>query len=186
MLPSRFSPTGTYGERVHERTAAFRLLVHAEFESYIEETVTYFAAKRVDQWLTSRVPSVTIAALLAYDPVESKGPTPLTAPPQKPSALLDDRLRAALTRFNTKVRRYNNGVRELDVLGMVLPIGVDSASLDLVWLTDLDGWAQERGDFAHQSSGKLQVKLDPAREYSKVRALLAGFRSLDSEISGLS
>ena len=40
LLPAKFDPTGTYSPRVHERCRAFRLLVHAEFEAFIEDRVS--------------------------------------------------------------------------------------------------------------------------------------------------
>ncbi len=183
MLPSKFSPTGLYADRVHQRTAAFRLLVHGEFESYIEEMVLDHATHRISEWKNSRNPSITLAALLAYDEVAGKSPTSVLAPPQKPTLSTDDRINEAFRRFNNKIRRLNHGVRELNILSLLLPIGVEASMIDTTWLSDLDTWAHERGDLAHQSSGKVQHKLDPAREYSKVKNLLKGFKTIDLLIS---
>lgn len=182
MLPSKFSSTGTYPERVHQRTAAFRLLVHAEFESYLEDVVTAHLQARLRDWQINRKPSSTIASIIAYDETAGKKPTSLLAPPQKPAAQFDDRLRDAANRFNSRVRVLNHGIREKNVLALLLPVGFDSLRIDTVWLADLDAWADERGVLAHQSPGKLKTRLDPAREYSRVKRLMAGFRALDGEI----
>lgn len=185
MLPGRFDPTGLYPDRIHQRTAAFRLLVHAEFESYLEERVTGHVTERVQRWRTDGKPSITLAALCAYDDHKSGAPTSILKPPQKPAPSFEERLDGAAKRFNTFARAYNHGVREANVLALVLPIGIDGNQLDAAWLGDLDGWASERGDLAHQSSGKVKIKLDPAKELSKARALLDGFAMLDTLISRL-
>lgn len=185
LLPARFSATGSYPERVHQRTAAFRLLVHAEFESYLEETVTTHVASCVGDWRKNGRSTITLAGLFAYDDTAGRAPTSVLNPPQKPAGSLDDRLNDVVQRYNRQVRVLNHGVREANILGMLLPIGLDVARLDLAWLAELDSWAQERGEIAHQSSGKIQLKLDPAREYTKVKRLLAGFRDLDEEVMRL-
>lgn len=183
MLPSKFSPTGLYADRVHQRTAAFRLLVHGEFESYIEEMVLDHATRRISEWKKNRIPSITLASLLAYDEIAGKSPTSVLTPPQKPALTTDDRINEAFGRFNNKIRRLNHGVRELNILSMLLPIGVEASMIDATWLSSLDTWAHERGDLAHQSSGKVQHKLDPKLEYKKVQKLLTGFKDVDLLIS---
>lgn len=185
LLPAQFSATGTYPERVHQRSAAFRLLVHAEFESYLEETVTAHVASCVDNWRNNGRSTITLASLFAYDDIAGKAPTSVLNPPQKPAGSLDDRLDEVVKHYNRQVRVLNHGVREANILGMLLPIGLDVSGLDLAWLAELDSWAQERGEIAHQSSGKIQLKLDPAREYAKVRRLLVGFKNLDEEVQRL-
>lgn len=185
LLPARFDPTGLYADRVHQRAAAFRLLVHAEFESFLEERVTAHAVDRHRQWRSHATPSITLASLIAYDEVEVRPPSSILVPPQKPAKLLDERLEDALNRFNARIRGSNHGVREMNVLGMVLPIGVQASELDMAWLASLDAWARERGALAHQSSGKVKLQLDPAREYSTAKSLMLGFKRLDALVDQL-
>lgn len=183
MLPSQFIATGLYADRVHHRTAAFRLLAHAEFESFVEDLVTSHVTARLASWTANRKPSITLAALLAYDEVPGKPPTSLVTPPQKVAKSLQERMEDAAGRFNHQVRVYNHGVRELNLLAMVLPIGIEVSDLDLTWLASLDAWAQERGEFAHNSSGKIGIRLDPAKEYSQVKSLMVGFKDLDRRVA---
>lgn len=185
MLPSRFLATGLYPDRVHQRAAGFRLLVHAEFESFVEDLVTSHVTARLAAWSTGRKSSITLAALLAYDEVAGKPPTSVITPPQKPSKVLGERLEDAANRYNQQVRVYNHGVRELNLLSMLLPIGIDAGDLDISWLSSVDAWAQERGDFAHKSAGKIGTRLDPAKEYAQVKALLVGFKDLDRLVADL-
>lgn len=185
MLPSRFDATGLYPERVHQRAAAFRLLAHAEFESFVEDIVTGHVAARIALWTANRKPSITLATLIAYDEVGGKPATSLVDPGQKGAKLFPERLRDAAQRFNHQVRMFNHGVREINILNMVLPIGLEASEIDLVWLERLDGWAQERGDFAHKSSGKIGIRLDPATEYAQVKVIMLGFKDLDRRVASL-
>lgn len=185
MLPRRFEATGLYPSRVHQRTAAFRLLVHAEFESFIEDRVMSHVTTRVREWSESRRPSVTLATLFAYDGAQVRGPASILYPPQGPDGRFDERLSGVVSRYNRQVRVTNHGVREENMLGMLLPIGVDASDLDLAWLGDLDGWAKDRGAFAHQSLSKVGISIDPHREYAKVKRLLHGFKKVDVLISQL-
>lgn len=183
MLPSRFIATGLYPNRIHQRAAAFRLLAHAEFEAFVEDLVTSHVTARLAAWTANRRPSITLAALLAYDEVAGKPPTSLVTPPQKAAKSLQERLDDAANRFNQQVRVYNHGVRELNLLSMLLPIGMEASDLDLTWLATLDSWARERGDFAHKSSGKIGNRLDPATEYAQVKSLMGGFKDLDRRVA---
>lgn len=185
MLPARFDATGLYPERVHQRAAAFRLLAHAEFESFAEDLVTSHVATRLALWTKSRKPSITLATLIAYDEIGGKPATSLIDPGQKAAKLFQERLEDAAKRFNHQVRMFNHGVREMNILNMLLPIGIEAGDIDLVWLERLDGWAQERGDFAHKSSGKIGIRLDPATEYAQVKMIMLGFKDLDQRVASL-
>lgn len=185
MLPSRFIATGLYPDRVHQRAAAFRLLAHAEFESFVEDLVTSHVTERLAAWTVARKPSITLATLIAYDEVGGKPPTSLVNPPQKNSKLFQERVEDAANRFNHQVRVYNHGVREINLLTMVLSIGVEAGDLDLTWLASLDAWAHERGEFAHKSSGKIGIRLDPAKEYAQVKLLMVGFKDLDRLVAAV-
>lgn len=185
LLPRKFSPTGLYSDRIHQRAAAFRLFVHAEFESYLEDAVLDLVSARLKAWKTNRIPSITLATLLAYDQTDGKTPASLLNPPAQPGKFFDERLADSVTRFNRQVRVTNHGVREANVLAMLLPVGLDASSIDIAWLADLDSWAQERGELAHTSSGKVGLKLDPARELTKARLLLGGLKRIDEAIAAL-
>lgn len=185
MLPGSFDPTGLYSDRVHQRAAAFRLLAHAEFESYLEDAVIAHVRERVARWKRTRRPSVTIASLIAYDEAAGISPTSLLNPPQKPAPTFDERLDETVRRFHSQVQDRNHGIREQNILSLVLPIGISTEKLDLDWIQLVDSWAQERGSYAHQSGSKVQKKLDPAREYSTAKRIVDGLREIDQLVSRL-
>ncbi len=182
LLPKNFSPTGTYTPRVHERAKAFRLLAHAEFESYLESVVLDLVQDRVNVWISNGKLSITLAALLAYVESEPAKMTSLLTPPQKVSPVLNDRIISARKSFNSLVRTQNHGIREMNVLKLVLPTGLDPAYLDMTWLASLDSWAKDRGDIAHNTHTRLRVMIDPSNELRDARMILDGFKRLDDQL----
>jgi hypothetical protein len=65
FLPKRFNRTGTYSPDTLDRARAFRVLMHAEIESYLEDRVLEAAQKAFAAWHSATRVSVPLAALLA-------------------------------------------------------------------------------------------------------------------------
>jgi len=66
FLPRKFSPTGDYSDLQYDRARAYRLLSHAEIESYFEELALKTAVSAFEEWETSQVLSRPILGMLAY------------------------------------------------------------------------------------------------------------------------
>jgi hypothetical protein len=184
FLPRVFSPTGTYSDRVHDRTRGYRLLVHAEIEAFVEDRVVEVANRAHQLWETARTARPALVALLAYDLPARDQPTSVLNRPQKPSPDLRDRVDRARNAFTTHVRTRNHGVKEHDLLNLLMPVGVQEHDLDKSWLTAIDSWAAGRGVVAHTSSG-VQQQPDPKSERDSVKLLLDGLRRLDNILEGL-
>ncbi len=50
LLPEEFDPTGNYSPEILTRASMFRVLAHAEIESYIEERSWETAIAAVSSW----------------------------------------------------------------------------------------------------------------------------------------
>lgn len=184
MLPQRFSPTGAYSARVYDRTMAFRLLVHAEFEAYFEDRVFALCNSAYLDWQTTGARRKPIVALLAYCESPGGAPTSLLNPSAKPAIDLNDRVTQARNGLNTYVKTRNHGVKESNLLAMLLPVGITSIDLDMTWLAAIEAWATQRGQGAHKSN-RVQVKVDPQAELQTVKYLLDGVRDLDRVLDKL-
>lgn len=189
LLPARFDPTGTYPDRIHERARAFRLLIHAEFEAYIEDRVSEVAHTRFLAWKTQRKASRCLVSLVAYyEGAQARNdPTSLLTPPPpgKQSPLIEERIERAKNALTTYAKTYNHGVREANLLKLLLPLGVEIHELDMMWLSSIDSWAATRGEYAHQSGTKIRSLPDPQDELRMARALLKGFKTIDLAIDKL-
>ncbi|WP_431933326.1 HEPN domain-containing protein [Nonomuraea jabiensis] len=178
LLPAKFSPVGLYSDRTHERTRAFRVLTHAEFESFIEDRALQVVDEAFRVWRSGGPIRPSLLALLAYKETPYAPPTSILAPPQRRSPDLESRINTEKNNYSWYVRNKNHGIKEKNILKILMPLGFLEHELDVTWLSILDSWAAARGATAHQT-GKIQVKIDPYHELKTVREILAGFRDID-------
>lgn len=192
LLPLPFSKTGTYSDRQIDRARGYRLLVHAEFEAFLEDTCRELVVKKISEWSRNNKPSNIVLALLACyhsgwgidgsaDDAEiinsAKGRI-------KVKDAVKEAIDLALKQYIQKLKD-NNGIKEKNFKTMVLPTGVEMDELDQTWLTNLDQFGKLRGDIAHQSK-RTQGLLDPEDEFKSVQALLKGIRKLDEIFEDIS
>lgn len=185
LLPRPFDPTGSYTDRQFDRTRAYRLLAHAEIECCIEDLATTAVNRACSSWQADRRARQCVIALLAYHE-EGLGPVPEEISTSRASPRpLRARVEIARQTYNDWVRNKNHGVREKNVLRLLLPAGVLESDLDPAWLQIIDGFGDARGDTAHQPQ-RTQQPPDPASEYNTVSAIVAGMRKLDILLTELS
>lgn len=183
MLP-RYSPTGLYGDRQLDRTRGFRLLAHAEIESYIEDACLAFAERVCAAWNSDRTGRSSIAALLASleearaqngKVGNADGLTPLS-PTSTPVNNLN--VEKALNLYRVVVIDRNHGIKQKNLMQMTARIGFLATEFDPVWLTHMDSFGTARGVVAH-TSGRTQTPPDPRTESETVAAVVSGLRILD-------
>lgn len=170
---------------------SFRLLAHAEFENYIEDIVREIAEKAHDSWKTKRKVSIVTLSMLSFSTLTCKLPPESLATPSnkkdkdwKKLLSCDDNLKKAFTSFRYFVDRKNHGVKEENLLALLLPIGLPHSKLDPLFLTEINDFAGKRGSVAHSSvAGHVQVGVNPSDEASQVDRVRAGFKTLDQELS---
>lgn len=195
LLPEKFEDNGIYADehRVSTLTLAFRVQSHAEMESYFEDRVEEIATSAWRLWETNCRMSRPALCLMAFCKRERQAPPDTLAPPQPTQAkdwnerlLVEERLRIAVTSFTKYVRNENNGIREKNLMALLLPIGLNPASIDPLLLADIDAFGRKRGEAAHSSTAtKVQEGIDPRAEYEAVMSIVDGMNSLDQCLSEL-
>lgn len=180
FLPSRFSETGEYSEAVYARGSAFRMLVHSEFEHYVEDIAASAMQDALDRWNEQGVPQRSLQSLMTLMGPTKDFPTAV----QDAEDIHKKRLSKAIGEYKSAIKS-NNGVKEADLLRILLPLGLTVADFDTVWLADIDTWGTERGDVAHKTLLSIKNRVDPKRSYSKAREIVNGFRELDLRIQAL-
>ncbi len=190
LLPP-LNPTGEYSDFDRIGTAAYRVLVHAEIESYLEDRALEIAHHAHRAWKLGVV-TRPLLALLAFSGHEMALPPRTLSPPQPTQAKtwsdhieVDNKVQCALTTYNHEVRVNNHGIREANLLRLLLPIGISPAKLDPMLLVQLDSYGAKRGEVAHSSLTSVKQALDPQTEVSDVQQLLAEIDKLDDELSNL-
>lgn len=186
LLP-KLSPTGNYTKRQLDKTRAYRLLVHAELESYFEERGKDIAIRAVKCWDTTQKLSLVLIHLLSYSDYNwGNPPDSLTAALSRKGdvpILLTDKLNKALTMYISKLGN-NHGIKEKNIFQILIPIGFQPADFDQVWLGTIDQFGTTRGEVAH-TSVKAQQLIDPGNEQKKVALIIAGLKEIDYRLNTL-
>jgi hypothetical protein len=180
------SSTGAYTQRQYDRVRGYRLLVHAEIESCLEDRVVELVDRVCASWKVDLRPRTVVAALLAYHDTQfPPAPVSILKPAQNPSLdSIEARVEKARNAFSMKARVKNHGIREENVLGLLLPVGIRLSELDQTWLSTIDSYGRSRGETAH-SAGRTQQPPDPVSEVATVRQLIQGLKGVDALIARL-
>jgi hypothetical protein len=186
MLPGNFSPTGDYSDRQLDRARGYRLLVHAEIEAFIEDVTFEAATKGVSEWThTQKVSDSLFCLMVNYHhgfKVGGIDDDPPFLPTSRPKAKeeMKEVVDVAIKQYR-KIQDDNHGVREENLLRLILPVGVRKDDLDALWITNLNEFGKRRGDVAHKAV-KAQQQIDPRNELQVVDALVVGLKKLDQLI----
>lgn len=82
--------------------------------------------------------------------------------------------------------RENNGIREKNLLALLLPIGVDLRTVDPLLIGRLDDLGSRRGAAAHLSiSRAVRTGVDPANELAEIKHIRAGLAAVDALLDSL-
>lgn len=195
LLPDPFEPTGIYDdqEKVATSALAYRVLSHAEIESYFEDRALQVVDDARTAWEKTNHVSRVILCLLAFSGREMRlPPDTLEAPDANKKKTwpeqvdIAERLSQVITAFYKYVRIENHGIKEKNLLSLLLPIGVNNSKLDPTFLADMNSFGALRGATAHLSSRKsVRKAVDPAEELKRVEALMSGIESVDALIDSL-
>jgi hypothetical protein len=186
LLPIRPDPTGVYSDAVYTRTRSYRVLAHAEFEYYFEERAKEICRWAVSDWPQSGRASRVVASLLSYygEPIGS--PARGARADWINEIKIGVKLGIASGRFHGDIRN-NHGIREENILKMLLPIGVVIDDFDPAWLATIEAFGINRGSVAHQSASvhRLTNIPDPFTELQTVADILGGIQDLDALLNSL-
>lgn len=195
LLPSKFDPTGSYKDplRVTMRALSFRVLSHAEVETYLEDRTLEIATTALNAWKNKKYVSTVTFHLLGFGGIETtRPPSTLTAPDQQKAkdwpnkVTIDDRLTRCVSSFHHRVQKENHGVKEQNIVDLLIPLGFDMSLCDPAFMLRMNNFGTARGAIAH-TSGIAHVKkaIDPKEEYSVLQQIIEDFKALDEEFDRL-
>jgi len=177
FLPAVFSPTGDYADEELDHARGYRLLAHAEIEAFIEDRCREIANATIKTFRVDRRPRTVLLNILSFHPQDPFGRERLKTIYGSKKSYCEEALTQANTSYN-RVLAKNQGIREENVLKMLLPLGLEPTMIDATWLNTLDTFGVNRGNTAHTSIG-TQQQIDPQDEMKTVEALLQGLQKLD-------
>jgi hypothetical protein len=171
LLPRQFDPIGKYLDEELIKAIAFRVLAHAELESYVEDRVMELAKVATRSWKTNKKASCTLMGLLAFSGDEMELP-PDSLTPMQPTQksiwgkkiYLNNKIDDCMINFVGSVKK-NHGIKERNLLKFLLPVGVEADSLDQTWLATMNSFGERRGESAHKSTGSYRAtqQINPRR-----------------------
>ncbi|HRI48284.1 MAG TPA: HEPN domain-containing protein [Ignavibacteriaceae bacterium] len=174
LLPS-VRGKGYYNKKEQDFMRGYRLLVHAELEAYFEERAKDKAIKAYKDWDTKGIKSNILVALVAYSDAN------LGSIKSEPD--IHKRVNKALTTYITFLKK-NNGVKEDNILSILLPIGIKPAQLDQTWLNVMTSFGASRGEVAHNSH-KTVSPIDLVTELTTVTHIINELKNVDTIINSL-
>jgi hypothetical protein len=162
---------GNYSPKEQDDVRAYLLLVHAEIESYFEEISEEKVKRAFSAWQANRTKSNILLSLVSFSEVGLN------------QNEIETRVNKALTHYIAKLK-MNHGIKEKNILEILLPVGLEYQSLDTTWLNMMSSFGSQRGEVAHSASA-VQQPLDPATLKSTVTLILLEIQRLDELIKQL-
>ncbi len=180
------SPIGLYSDRQLTKILAYRVLVHAEIESYLEDRAWEVVQNAKNVWDKTGQTNITLICLLGFSGLIMDAP-PETLNPKKGSKIVNDekikiskKMDSALASFK-RVINQNHGVKETNILALLLPIGIDSNYLEITWLATMNTFGENRGEIAHKSASSYRTiqLVDPVSEVTVVKQIIQELLKID-------
>ncbi len=159
---------GKYSKKEQDNIRAYLLLIHAEIEAYFEEISGNKATTAFNNWKKNRTKSNVLLSLVSFHEhkIDEKN--------------IEQRVKKALTAFFYNLRQ-NHGIKEENILSMLLPVGLEYSEIDATWLNTITSFGTNRGEIAH-TAAKVQQPLDPAMLKTKVGKILGEIKTIDKKL----
>ncbi|MNX73023.1 hypothetical protein D3C86_1044000 [compost metagenome] len=183
LLPGDFTPSGDYPdpEATHLRTISFRILAHAELEAYFEDLANLLFHEGWSAWDRSGVPSRVIIGLLAFSGREHSLPSSSSTAKKAETNSIPCTEKAKNKWWHN--HRNNHGIKEENLLKLLLPLGISAEDLDSTLISDLSSYGSSRGEAAHRSNLKVKTLADPKTEFDIVTQLVCDIKKIDDLVN---
>ena len=161
FLPKKLSPTGNYKYSTYERVRAFKVLSHTEFEVYFESLSYTIAKNAYQKWTTNNIITKPLLAMALYYS-GSYSAVPESKGGNHSSEDLNKKIHMSFSDYSQKKAR-NNGIKEKDILQLLLPIGIEVDQIDNNLLIALNNYGSKRGEMVHSNSATQYITPGDAR-----------------------
>lgn len=175
------SATGAYGTEENDRMAAFNILVHAELEEYVERRCRETVDSVVDSWNLDSLPRSTIISLIGFS--KAGGPETVGNVKKLSRSRIQNIVASAKREYSHAIND-NHGIKELNLLRLLLPVGIKESQLRSDFLADMDSLGVVRGSQAHQGIG-ARVSSNPVDDMGRVVRILLQLRKVDRMLCDL-
>ena len=186
FLPPQ-NPMGTYNEQEALSINAYISLVHSEIENYLESEVLQVCDLSVNQYNSTGTINKVILGLLCFTGLPSIETPDLKNCQKIEDYKIDNRVKKARDLFYNKVKTRNNGIKEKDILSLLLPIGYSLDSLDDLFLAEMNDFGKQRGEIAHTSNINIVTnnQIDPYSTKTRINEIIAQLEIIENNICSI-
>jgi len=178
ILPSE-RVDGNYTKKEQDLIRSFVLLTHAEIEAYLEDVAKTRVTKSLSDWNSSRVKSNCIKSVVSFVGHDLKFENDLN------SNNIQYRVNKTVAHYMSAVVDKNHGIKEKNILKVLLPLGIEINELDQTWLSVMESFGSTRGLIAH-SSFNVQTSIDRNTELNRIKnQILPELTNIDALIKKL-
>jgi hypothetical protein len=162
---------------------SFRILLHAEIEYYLEQLIIQKVNKAKEKWIKHKDCSSILLSLLSYTEC-SFSPIPTALGEINTGNDITFRVNKAVSTFITRIEKQNHGIKEANIIPLVISLGMDYTKIDQTLLNDLSSFGGLRGDIAHKSF-KVAQSIIPKNEENLSQQIIQSLKPFDELIWSL-
>jgi hypothetical protein len=129
------------------------------------------------QWLKKKKIHPSLLYLILFSSLTFEGKDELT------DLTTEKRVNKIIASFKGRISG-NNGIKEKNLMKLLVPIGINFQELDSTWLSTINSYGKSRGDIAHQSYS-VHTQLDRDTEEENVYHVIEGIKELDIKLQEL-
>ncbi|MYW22494.1 hypothetical protein GTY48_02170 [Bacillus thuringiensis] len=167
----------------------YRVLCHAEVESYLEDRALELLNHSRINWFRDKKINTSLLSLFAhykfldnpeinrYQDVEERSNN-------RKYMKLDEKIGKICADFKEEKIKMNHGLKQKNLINLFVPLGIDVFELDTAWLSTMDSFGSRRGETAH-TSVHTQQPIDLTTEKSDLEIIKHGLREMDELIGNM-
>jgi hypothetical protein len=161
--------------------ASFKLLAHAEFETFIESRILDTIQQGLAAWKNQKkVTRALFGLLLRWYPYFEQDQNQYAFP--QPMTTITDLLER-LSRIAEREINDNNGIKKEAFSRLCYSVGILSDDISPLLLAALESYGKHRGDIAHNPVGKVRTLNDPRVEANDASQIVIFLDQFDQHLT---
>ncbi|MGO4710505.1 HEPN domain-containing protein [Chryseobacterium sp. 2TAF14] len=170
---------GNYTKKEKDLIKSFILLCHAEIEFFIEDIAKEKIQVSLRNWNSTRNKSNCLKSVLAFIGNE------INFDNDSNGKILTHRMNRIVAHYFSSVIDKNHGIKEANILKVLLPLGIELHEIDVTWLSTMNSFGATRGLFAH-SSNRVHSAIDRNTVLNQIKTqILPELEVIDSLVKKL-
>ncbi|WP_324674609.1 HEPN domain-containing protein [Bacillus velezensis] len=167
----------------------YRVLCHAEVESYLEDRALELLNFSRSNWFQYKKISTSLLSLFAHykflDNPEINGYEEVSERNNNRKYMkLEEKIGKICADFKEEKIKMNHGLKQKNLINLLVPLGIDIFELDTAWLSTMDSFGSRRGETAH-TSVHTQQPIDLTTEKNDLEIIKHGLKELDEIIDNM-